>query len=101
MRARSYRKFAICFKTELTSTISEGFDKFVRRSRMKHMLTNDSLHPIASQLSMLKLLIVLHCYLLKQPTLNIKNFNLLSPGADPENFGGRDVVFNNRPLYVN
>ena len=58
----------------------------------KHMLTrrSDSLHLIASQLSMLKLLLVSHNFLLKRPIklLIIENFDLLSPAADPENFGG-------------
>ena len=37
--------------------------------RTKHMLItrSDSLHPIASHLSMLQLSIVLHCFLLKRP----------------------------------
>ena len=36
--------------------------------RTQHMLTrrSDSLHPIASQLSMFKLSTVLHCFLLQQ-----------------------------------
>ena len=41
--------------------------------RTRHMLTNDSLHPIACQLSMLKLLIVLHYFVLKRP-IDYRNF---------------------------
>ena len=58
--------------------------------RTKYMLTrrSDSLHPIASQLSVLRLSIVLHCFLLKRP-MAIKNFDLLFSRADPEDFSGR------------
>ena len=57
--------------------------------RTKHVLTrrSDSLHPTASQLSILKLSIALHCFLLKQP-LDYRKFWPISPGADPKNFGG-------------
>ena len=89
-KARSYRAFALFSKNkQLTNTILEGVDKFVYDLRMKHVLTrrNDSLHPIASQLSMLKLSIVLHCFLLKEP-IDYQNFDLSSTEAAPENFGG-------------